>query len=70
MQKGNQNNLHVQSSQDRIERLEEIGWQWPGVDNDAAFKKHCRELTSFKEEFGHCNVPRSYSDNPPIGTLV
>jgi len=54
-------------SQDRIERLEEIGFQWQGVDYDEVFEKRCRELIAFKEEFGHCNIPRRYADNPPLG---
>jgi len=54
-------------SQDRIERLEEIGFQW-GVDYDEVFKNRCRELIAFKEEFGHCNVPsKKYADNPSLG---
>ena len=52
-------------SQERIERLEEIGFQWQVVDYDEAFKKRCRDLISFKEEFGHCNVP--IKNNPSLG---
>jgi len=54
-------------SQDRIECLEEIGFQWQGVDYGEAFEKRCRELIAFKEEFGHCNVPVKYSGNPSLG---
>ena len=53
-------------SQDMIERLEEIGFQWQGVNHDEIFEKHCRELMAFKEEFGHCNVPRCVN-NPSLG---
>ena len=49
---------HRNISQDRIERLEEIGFQWQGVDYDGAFKKRCRELTSFKEQFGDTTMFR------------
>ena len=42
-------------SQDRIEHLEEIGFQWEGVDYVEAFEKRCRKLIAFKEDFGgHC----------------
>jgi len=58
---------HHNLSQGRIERLEEIGFQWKGVDFDEAFEKRCRELIVFKEEFGHCNVPTKYSGNPSLG---
>ena len=54
-------------SQDRIERLEEIGFQWQGVDYDEAFEKRCRELIAFKEEFGHCYVSRRCASNPSLG---
>jgi len=56
---------HRNLSQDRIERLEEIGFQWQVVDYDEAFEKHCRDLIAFKEEFGHCNVP--IKNNPSLG---
>jgi len=42
--------------QDRIERLEDVGFQWRGADYDEAFEKRCRELIASKEKFGHCNV--------------
>jgi len=54
-------------SQDRIERLEEIDFQWQGADYDEAFEKRCRELIAFKEDFGHCNVPQKYADDPSLG---
>jgi len=56
-------------SQDRIKRLEEIGFEWQVLKTyfDKIFEKHCRELTSFKEEFGHCNVPLRYAGNPSLG---
>jgi len=57
-------------SQDRIERLEEIGFEWQPsrtVNDDKIFEQRCRELTSFKEEFGHCNVPSRYAGNSSLG---
>jgi len=51
-------------SQDRIERLEEIGFQWKGC---ITFEKRCLELIAFKEEFGHCIVPYRYAANPSLG---
>ena len=61
-------------SQDRIERLQEIGFQWQALTNhnfnaafDAAFKRGCRELIAFKEEFGHCNVPHAFPANLGLG---
>jgi len=51
-------------SQDRMKHLEEIGFQWQRVE---VFEKRCRELIAFKKEFGHCNVPQRYADNPSLG---
>jgi len=42
--------------QHRIDRLNEIGFHWKGIMYDRTFDDRCRELTAFKEEFGHCNV--------------
>jgi len=54
-------------SQDRIKRLEEIGFTWHSVNKDTAFEKRCSELIRFKEEFGHCKVPYTYPANPSLG---
>jgi hypothetical protein len=55
-------------SQDRIERLEEISFQWQSVFFDEAFEKRCRaELIAFKEEFGHCYVRQRFANNPSLG---
>ena len=54
-------------SRGMIERLKEIGFQYQAIDHDGAFKKCCRERKAFKEEFGHCNVPRRYVGNPSLG---
>ena len=51
IQKGMKANANL--SQDRIERLEKIGFHY-----DVAFEKRCRELMAFQEDFGHCIVPR------------
>jgi len=62
IQKGMKTNYNL--SQDRIERLEEIGFQWK---INITFEKRYRELIAFKEEFRHCNVPVKYSGNPSLG---
>ena len=48
IQKGIQ--THRNLSQGRIERLEEIGFQWQGAYHDNAFEKRCRDLIAFKEK--------------------
>jgi hypothetical protein len=54
-------------SQDRIVRLEEIGFQWEASDYDEAFENRCRQLMEFKSEFGHCNVPQKYEGIKSLG---
>ena len=60
-------NTNSNLSQGRIEHLEEIGFQWQGVDHDDAFEKRCRDLIAFNEEHGHCNVPKTHANNPSLG---
>ena len=50
-------------SSDRIEQLDKIGFQWQLTDHDEGFEKRCFELETFKEEFGHCKVPKRYATN-------
>ena len=54
-------------TQDQIERLEEIGFKWK-LANTTTFEQRCHDLEAYKNEFGHCNVPRQYSANPSLGT--
>ena len=54
--------------QDRIGRLEDIGFKWKSVNYDEqAFEKRCRELEVFKHDFGHCNVPHKFANNLSLG---
>ena len=58
-------------SQDRIERLDKMGFKWKGkairTVRQKTFEQRCRDLEAFKSEFGHCNVPKSYSADPSLG---
>jgi len=65
IQKGVKPNTNL--SQDRIDRLNKIGFKWEMIDYDEGFEKRCFELETFKEEFGHCKVPQRYAGNPPLG---
>jgi predicted helicase len=53
-------------SQERISRLEEIGFVWNLL--SAAWNKMYGELCAYKERFGNCNVPAVWQDNPSLGT--
>ncbi|WP_231911662.1 DEAD/DEAH box helicase [Chlamydia suis] len=55
-------------SEDRIARLEEIGFVWDVTEE--AWEENFLELKRFQEEHGHCNVPRWYPENPDLGSWV
>jgi hypothetical protein len=55
-------------SSERIARLEEIGFKWKIKDRDAVFERHCCDLEAFRDNHGHCRVPKKYADNASLGT--
>ena len=55
-------------TEDRIRRLEELGFEWSQLDEQ--WEKRFAELITFKETHGHCNVPRTYPENPQLGVWV
>ncbi|WP_080126619.1 DEAD/DEAH box helicase [Chlamydia suis] len=54
--------------EDKIERLEEIGFVWDVTEE--AWEKNFLELKRFREEYGHCKVPKRYPQNPDLGSWV
>ena len=66
VQKGEKTDYDI--SQDRIERLEKIGFKWKGIDHDEAFETRCSELDAFKSKFVHFTTfPVQYSTNTSLG---
>ena len=58
-------------SEDRIKRLEDIGFEWkvkkerkPYV---ISFEERFEELEEYKAKHGHCDVKTRASDNKPLG---
>jgi len=51
----------------RIHRLEELGFVWSLRDD---WQRHYEELTRYREEHGHCNVPARYEKNRKLGIWV
>jgi len=50
-------------SQDQIVRLEALGFEWSRRNNaSASFEERLAELASFKAKYGHCNAPRTPSN--------
>ncbi|WP_080121412.1 DEAD/DEAH box helicase [Chlamydia suis] len=55
-------------SEDRIARLEEIGFVWDVLEE--AWEENFLELQRFQEEYGHCKVPSGYPQNPQLAVWV
>jgi Helicase associated domain len=62
----------------RIRELDALGFQWQ-IKNitsktnfylDTNWDQRFDELVQFKEEQGHCEVPITYQENPPLGRWV
>eukprot|EP00934_Nitzschia_sp_Nitz4_P001966 Nitzschia sp. Nitz4//scaffold107_size73032//27795//30897//NITZ4_005759-RA/size73032-augustus-gene-0.100-mRNA-1//-1//CDS//3329532590//1966//frame0 len=54
-------------TQDRISRLQNLGFVWSLRDDWA---KHYEELKQFKHMNGHCNVPARFAENRRLGIWV
>jgi hypothetical protein len=52
----------------RKARLDELGFAWDP--QDAAWEIRFAELKRYRDEYGHCNVPFSWSENPQLGSWV
>jgi len=55
-------------SEERVVRLEALGFEWDPVRAD--WEAMFQALVAFKENQGHCRVPRKWSENPELGTWV
>jgi hypothetical protein len=69
----NQYKLHVRGKTShitpfRIQELESMGFEW-GVCL-AAWEDLLSELTDYRKQHGHCNVPKRYSENAKLGNWV
>jgi len=58
--------------QDKIARLEAIGFQWIVRDTSAvlSWEERFEQLKEFRKEKGHCRVPRHYKKSPRLGEWV
>ncbi len=55
-------------SEDRIRRLEQIGFVWNSL--DTLWEKMFAALSEYKRKHGHCEVPDDYPVNPQLGDWV
>ena len=49
--------------------LEDLGFVW-SKSSDERWQEMFRQLEEFHMEYGHCNVPRHYEENPKLGWWV
>lgn len=55
-------------TEERVKALEDIGFVWDS--QGAAWGERLAELRLYRTEFGHCNVPSNFSQNPQLATWV
>lgn len=53
-------------AQDTIDTLDSINFDWDP--RSSKFERRFEELKAFKAQYGHCNVPVTYHENPNLGT--
>jgi len=54
--------------QKRIDRLDEIGFDWDP--ENTYWEEMFAALCKYRTKHGHCNVPQNYSENLALGTWV
>jgi hypothetical protein len=55
-------------TEERIRELERVGFDWGTA--ASIWSVRIQEMREFKEQFGHCLVPREYAANPKLGRWV
>ena len=60
---------HSSMIAERIAALEKIGFEWT-IYNNSSWQTKYDELIAFKQQHGHCNVPRRYVQNKPLAYWV
>ncbi len=57
-------------SEERIQQLEQLGFQWVGKHGGywaKSFEERMADLREFKKVNGHCNVPDGFNPDPSLG---
>mmetsp|Transcript_26190 Transcript_26190/g.53347 ORF Transcript_26190/g.53347 Transcript_26190/m.53347 type:complete len:548 (-) Transcript_26190:377-2020(-) len=55
---------------DRLYRLQEIGFQWAKRKGQASWDEKFNELVAYKEKHGNCHCPTKYKENTALGRWV
>ena len=53
---------------EHIKRLEEIDFVWEP--HDASWEENYEKIKKYKERFGHCNVPKKWTEDKSLGKWV
>lgn len=62
-------NVTLMMQQDQLQEQQEEE-KFPGNILDRNWYQRYQELLMFREEYGHCDVPKKYHQNPQLGTWV
>ena len=57
-------------SQERIDKLESIGFQWRVAKPAVGWENRYEQLVQYRMQNGDCNVPQSYPPDKPFGRWV
>lgn len=52
--------------EEHINRLNDIGFKWTIKNHDSTFEKRCVQLEAYKKQYGHCDIPRSFTADPSL----
>eukprot|EP00591_Stephanopyxis_turris_P005053 CAMPEP_0195514126 /NCGR_PEP_ID=MMETSP0794_2-20130614/5601_1 /TAXON_ID=515487 /ORGANISM="Stephanopyxis turris, Strain CCMP 815" /LENGTH=384 /DNA_ID=CAMNT_0040642295 /DNA_START=179 /DNA_END=1330 /DNA_ORIENTATION=+ len=56
-------------TEERMKALDGLGFEW-SFQQQVDWKVRLKELMEYKENNGHCNVPRRFTENPRLGNWV
>jgi hypothetical protein len=59
---------HSTFTEERQQALKALGFVWDS--HAASWEERWNELREFKEEHGHCNVPKKYPENQQLAVWV
>ena len=57
-------------SDDRVQHLEDIGFEWVRGQKGAPWEQRYGELQQYKNSEGHCNIPQRSTEHPALANWV
>jgi len=65
-----QTNKPSSMTPERVDELNRLGFTWAVRESHTSWEDRFNELKEFRDENGHCNVPKIYNKNPSLGYWV